>query len=115
MSRLAHNDQTLSRAANELMLTIAAIEVADDHAPEIAGLIDRQDTLVSLLEITQPDTEAGLVAKAAALLAEGPECTLPSRQERLAISLATDILRTFGGKVLPRIPTTKTAEAVATP
>jgi hypothetical protein len=86
------------------------VEAADDHGTEIEGLIDRQDMLVSLLEITKPDTEAGLVAKAAALLAEGPECQVPSHQERLAISLATDILRTFGGKVLPKIPTDRAME-----
>lgn len=104
-SSMTPTDTMLSATANNLMLTIRAIEAAPDHEPEISEMIARQDGLVALLESTKPAGEIGLVAKAAALLAVGPECRVPSQQERLAISLATDILRFFGGRVLPIIST----------
>jgi hypothetical protein len=103
MNHMPSNDSLLSATANNLMLTVAAIEVAADHDPAAADLVNQQDGLAALLESMRPATDIGLVFKAAALLAIGPESMIPSHQERLAISLATDIVRLFGGKVLPII------------
>jgi hypothetical protein len=103
MGRLSPADKALAGAANDLMLIVAALEAAPDSEATASETTGRRNALIALLEGTRPDTEAGLVAKAAALLAEGPGSNELSRQERLAISLATDVLRQFGNRLLPQI------------
>lgn len=105
MGHLTTNDRLRSATANDLMLIVAEIEAVSDLSTPIGDMVGRHDGLISLLENTKSATDIGLVAKAAALLAVGPESSEPSHQERLAISLATDILRFFGGRVLPIIST----------
>ncbi len=92
-TRLHPNDTLLVAASGELKDVLAALEAAEINDANVGDLIDRHDQLISVLENTAPATAAGAVAKAKAIIAEGPEHNLPSRAERLAMSLANDILR----------------------
>ncbi|MGM5020214.1 hypothetical protein [Tardiphaga sp. 367_B4_N1_1] len=93
ISKHAGADALLGQAGAELSRIIAAREAAADGDPRQDGWIDRSFELIDLINATQSETNTGLLAKAQALIAQGPDSDTPSDLERLALSLANDVIR----------------------